>query len=86
MARLSQENLATRDYDSDDRAVAHAAATAVLAAALFPLQHLSIARLSRGSRRRRGMWSGVASQSRRASLPRIEKAWRSAKRAQLTHA
>ena len=34
------------------RAVAHAAATAVLAAVLFPLQHFSIARPSRGSRRR----------------------------------
>ena len=34
------------------RAVAYAAAIAVLAAALFPLQNFSIARLSRGSRRR----------------------------------
>ena len=34
------------------RAVAHAAATAVLAAALFPVQNFSIARLSRGSRPR----------------------------------
>ena len=37
------------------RAVAHTAATAVLAAALFPVQNFSIARLSRGSRRR-GNW------------------------------